>query len=167
MIEFNDDFDNVENENIGGTPTLSEGWHKIELMEVGDVKRNSKGTGQGALFTFGGADGSFKIWLCVKAEESSARWMQHKFQVIMHRIAECVGVKPLRSTDELIGKPFYANITAREREYASNKVDVETGAPIMRKTVDNDFRNGKAGEIFLSCAEYAKRFGSDNFPFKF
>ena len=57
MIEFNDNFDNVENENIGGSSTLSEGWHKLELREVGDVRRNAKGTCQGALFTFGGVDG--------------------------------------------------------------------------------------------------------------
>ena len=165
MIEFNDNFDNVENENIGGSSTLSEGWHKLELREVGDVRRNAKGTCQGALFTFGGVDGSFKLWLCVKAETSDALWMERKFKVIMHRIAQCVGVENLRSTDDLIGKPFYANVTAREREYATKDVDIETGAPIMRKTIDNNFRNGKAGEVFLSCADYAAKHA--NFPFQF
>lgn len=157
----------VSNDSVGGSNHLTEGWHKLSLSAIGEEKLTARGNCRGAKLTFSGDDGTFTTWFCTQAIEDGSRWLQKKFVNTMTRIAQCTGVTRLEQVSDLLGKPFYANVIAKEREYTSPSESLETGEPVIKKTIDNEFRNGLLGEVFLSCQEYAEKYGktSNNFEF--
>ncbi len=173
------EFDNINTATVdlaqAATNALSPGWHKMALVEVEDVKKTKNGNAVGARFTFQALDGpdkglTFRPWFCVQAKKTDMAWSQKRFVNTFVRIAQCVGVANLNSTNELIGKPFYCAIITKTRQYTSNEVDAETGDFVQKTTTDNDFQKGKLTETFLSCADYAAKFGGANnadFSFQF
>ena len=154
------EFDNINTATVdlaqAATNALSPGWHKMALVEVEDAKETKNGNAVGARFTFQALDGpdkglTFRPWFCVQAKKTDMAWSQKRFVNTFVRIAQCVGVANLTSTN-------------------SNEVDAETGDFVQKTTTDNDFQKGKLTETFLSCADYAAKYGGANgadFSFQF
>lgn len=146
----------------GSAPQLTTGWHKLVLKSFSDEKQEKNGGANGALFRFEAVEPdqfsgvSFNRWYCVQAFEAKSKWRQTVFENIMVRIAQCVGVQRLENCEQLIDKPFYAFIVAKEIEYESTDTD-RSGNFIKKKRLDVDFNKGLLTEQFLSCEEYAHK----------
>lgn len=160
-FNFNTRDVNLSAATTDGFQTIQTGWYKFVLYEVGEEREEKSGNAFGALFTFkiveGDCEGlTFRKWFCTQAKQASAKWRQANFENIICRIAQCVGVDQLTSCEQLFNKPFYAFVTANEREYESKKTDRD-GNFIIEKTTDVDFAKGRIVDNILSCADFAAR----------
>lgn len=161
-VDVTKDLSNVQSQIF---PEIPKGWNKIALTEVGPRTEEKSKTGLGALFTFKVLEGSgsgltFKIWYCVQATQTTAKWRMEQFINIMTRIAQCVGVNKLERVSQLFNKPFCACLDVSEREYESKETDRD-GNFIKKKITDVNFAKGMLTEVLLSCEAYSKEYEND------
>ena len=143
---------------------LPNGWYKIQLVDVGEVKREAKGACDGAMFKFEVVAGnlcgmSFFVWFAVNVVQSSGAYRVNKFKTIFSRIAQCVGVSRLTSVSQVLGKPFFALI--RQTTSTKTLLDLETAEERIETRYYNDFGTVPADSI-LSIEDYYRAFPPDN-----
>lgn len=140
--------------------TLPQGWYKLQLTGVGDVKPSKSGTCEGAMFEFtvvsGAYSGStFSVWFAVRALTTKGAWLVKKFETVFARIAQSVGIARLMNVAQLENKPFFAMV----RQTTSQRVtlDETTGEERTQTMYNNEF-GAVPGDTIFSVAEYYKMF---------
>lgn len=143
---------------------LPQGWYKIQLANVGEIKPSKSGTCEGAMFEFtvvaGAYSGStFRAWFAVRALTSKSDWLVKKFKTVFARVAQCVGIQRLTNIAQLEGKPFFALIrqTTSQRAF----LDETTGEEKTQTMYNNEFGTVPADSI-LSIEDYYRAFPPDN-----
>lgn len=150
-------------QNVDST-ALPNGWYKIQLVDVGEVKRESKGACDGTMFKFEVVAGplcgmSFSVWFAVNVVQSSGAYRVNKFKTIFSRIAQCVGIPRLMSVSQVMEKPFFALI--RQTTSTKTLLDLETSEERTETRYYNDFGTVPADSI-LSIEDYYRAFPPDN-----
>ena len=150
-------------QNIDST-ALPNGWYKIQLVEVGKTKRESKGACDGAMFKFEVVAGNlrgatFSVWFAVKTIQSSGAFRTNKSKTILSRIAQCVGLSRFMRVSQLMEKPFFALI--RQTTSQRTTLDETTGEERTQTMYNNEFGTVPADSI-LSIEDYYRAFPPDN-----
>ena len=144
--------------------TLPQGWYKLQLSNVGEVKPSKSGTCEGAMFEFTVVAGAFsgttfRVWYAVRALTSKGDWLVNKFKTIFARIAQSVGIARLTNIAQLEEKPFFALV----RQTTSQRVflDETTGEEKTQTMYNNEFGTVPA-DCIHSIEEYYRAFPPDN-----
>lgn len=151
------------NQNIDAR-VVPQGWYKLQLVEVGEIKPAKTGSCEGGNFTFeivagplAGTEVSF--WFAVRAMTSKGTWGVNKFKAVFGRIAQTLGIPRLTNVSQLERKPFFALI--RQTTSKVSGLDPITAEETYEIRYNNEFGNVPADSI-LSVKEYYRAFPPEN-----
>ena len=159
---FNVD-DIIYNQNIDAR-VVPQGWYKLQLVEVGEIKPAKTGSCEGGNFKFeiiagplAGTEISF--WFAVRSFTSKGAWGVNKFKAVFGRIAQTLGISRLTNVSQLERKPFFALIRQTTSTVAG--LDPITGEETSELRYNNEFGTIPADSI-LSIEDYYRAFPPDN-----
>ena len=164
------EFDNINTRDFNtdrklnsARPPLPNGWYSLQLSKASEEKESRSPGLFGQIFTFEVGVGeykgdSFSLWMATRSRNPKFVNMVADSNAIFARIARCLGITVLRSTNQLMEQSFFAYITQKEQKRTVSDLD-ENDNEIKKEvtTISNQFV-GNLNSIILSCEDYDKKF---------